>query len=89
LAPLPWDSAAADAILAEIMAEIDRGRQMFMGVLPGPLARVLDDAVAIAEGYIAGRDAESARGRDAMALLGGMPAQVRRYIANAQKLTYL
>jgi hypothetical protein len=82
-----WDQSAADSLLAELQAEVARiQREDFGGRLPPPLANVLADAIAIAQGYVTNHEAEARRGWDALELLRGMRAQVSRYVENWRQL---
>jgi len=78
----PWDQGAADAALGELRAEVAAVQVAFGGRTPAPLANVLADALAIAEGYIANREMEARRGWDALELLRGMVPHVRRCVEN-------
>jgi hypothetical protein len=83
----PWDLEEAERRLAELRAEVTRvERDAFGGRLPTPVATVLADAVAIAEGYVRNHEAEAARGWDALALLGGVLRRVQRCVEDWRKM---
>jgi hypothetical protein len=77
----PWDQGEADRLLAELRSEVERVKAGFRGPLPGPLAVLLDDAVAVGERYVHEHTAEAARGWDAMALLAELAPLVRDLVA--------
>lgn len=76
----PREQAEAERLLAELRAEVEQIKADFAGDLPTPLANLLADGLAIAEGYIVNHEAEASRGWDALDLLRGMAPIVRSWV---------
>ena len=58
----PWDAAAADALLAELRAEVVRIVEAFGGHPPAPLVTLLSDPLAIGACCVRDHDAEASHG---------------------------
>jgi hypothetical protein len=85
--PSAWDQAAAERLLADLRAEVKRAVALDFGGRPPPLFRaVAANLLAQAEGYVANRDVEAARGWDALELLRGVMPVLRGVVANVRAL---
>jgi hypothetical protein len=85
--PAPPAQAEAERLLAELRSQVEDVRHKeFFGTLPAELANVLDDALAIGEGYIRDHEAAAARGWDALELLRGLQGHVRRCVENWKQM---
>jgi hypothetical protein len=79
-----WDQAAADRLLAGARAAVVSVAQAVdSGRLPAVKAAAARTWLEVAEGYYLGHALEAARGWDALALLGGAAAELRRRAAEA------
>jgi hypothetical protein len=73
----PWDGDAADGLLAELRSEVERVKAGFRGPLPGSLAHLLEDVMAVGQRYVSEHAAEADRRWDTLALLGELVPLVR------------
>lgn len=81
-----WDQAEADRLLAELRSAVGRARwREFGGKFPAHLGNVVGDLLAVAEGYVANREAEAARGWDAMRLLRGVRPTLEGVLAGGRR----
>jgi len=79
-----WDPAAADAVLADLQAEVDKIRTGFGGRAPELLDGLLDIALKLGERYIREHEQEAAHGWDPLELLRDLVPFVRELAARQQ-----
>ena len=80
----PWNETEGKRIFDELSREVEMIRRKFGG--RQPLATLLTDALAIASRFLRDREAEAARGWDALELLRGMVPIVRECVENTRKM---
>jgi hypothetical protein len=80
----PWDQAEADRLLAELREQASWSRsEDFGGRFPEVVGHVVEDLLAVAEGYVANQEQEAARGWDALQLLRGVGPVLRDVLTRA------
>ena len=81
--PVPaWDQAAADAVLAEVRAEVERISADFGDRPPPALAALLADAVRVGERFVRCHETETGRGWNPVDLLRDLLAVVWECASN-------